>query len=101
VPASRPTPDTGGDSSGPRVIFQPLPEIPDELRRHVLHLNAVVRFAIAADGSATAVLERATPDPRLNTALLAAFARWRFFPAVEHGKPVPSTLTLNVPVIVR
>jgi len=84
-----------------RAIFQPMPEIPPELRRQAMHLVAVVEFAIAPDGTAQAVLREATPDPALNRVLIAAFARWRFFPALEQGKPIASTLTLRVPISVE
>lgn len=96
-------PDEGlsGGTGGARAIVQPAPVIPPELRRHVMNLVAVVRFTIAADGSASAELEEATPDPRLNQALLDAYQRWRFFPATQHGKPVASTVTLRVPVRVE
>jgi protein TonB len=102
-PAPPPPPETGpsGDTAGARAMVQPAPVIPPELRRHAVDLVAEVRFAIAADGSATAELVQATPDSRLNQVLLDAFRRWRFFPATEHGKPVASTLTLRVPVRVE
>ena len=89
-----------GGTSGARAIIQPKPEIPPELRYQTINLVAVVHFVIAADGSATASLEQPTPDPRLNRVLLDAFKRWRFFPALDHGKPVASTLTLRVPIVV-
>ncbi len=104
APSPPPPPqETGpsGDTGGARVLLRPAPVIPPELRRHVLDLVAVVRFAVAADGSATAELAEATPDPRLNQVLLDAFRRWRFFPATEHGRPVASTVTLRVPVRVE
>lgn len=94
---ARPT----GDTSGARAIYQPLPELPPDLRRHALDLVATVRFTIAADGSALPELVEATPDPALNAALLDGFRRWRFFPAVERGRPVASILVLRVPVVVR
>jgi protein TonB len=88
-------------SGGARAIFQPLPVIPPDLRRHVLNLVAVVRFTIAIDGSASAELVDATPDPRLNQILLDTFRRWRFFPEIADGRPVASILMLRVPVHVE
>ncbi len=75
--------------------------IPPELRHQAINLVAVVRFVVAADGSATVTLEQPTPDPRLNQVLVAAFRQWRFFPAMEQGKPIGSTITLRVPVTVE
>lgn len=80
--AAQPATGAGRAQAGPSV---PSPAGPDQ----------------AADGSATAELEEATPDPRLNQVLLAAFQRWRFFPATEHGQPVASTLVLRVPIKVE
>ncbi|HUJ88327.1 MAG TPA: energy transducer TonB [Burkholderiales bacterium] len=88
----------GGDRMSARAIFKPMPQIPDELRRRALHTVAVVRFEVAADGSAKAALLRPTPLPQLNLLLLQAFGRWRFFPALQDGKPVPSVIDLSVPV---
>jgi protein TonB len=84
-----------------RAILRPMPRIPDELRAHALDTVAVVRFDVAPDGSANAMLLRATPNPQLNELLLEAFKRWRFFPALRDGKPVASVLELRVPVKVE
>lgn len=84
-----------------RAILQPSPVVPPELRHRVLALEAVVRFTIATDGTATAELEEATPDPRINQILLDAFRHWRFFPAMQEGKPIASTLVLRVPIRVE
>lgn len=93
--------EASGGTSGARAIYQPAPVIPPELRHQAINLVAVVRFAVAADGSATVTLEQPTPDPRLNQVLVNAFRQWRFFPALEQGKPVGSTITLRVPVTVE
>lgn len=91
----------GSDQMSARAILRPMPEIPDDLREHTLDAVAVVRFAVAADGSAGATLVQATPIPRLNQLLLEAFNRWRFFPALKDGKPVASVMELRVPVRIR
>ena len=90
-----------GGTGAARAIVQPSPVIPPELRRHLLAVEAVVRFTIAADGTAIAELEDATPDPRINQILLDTFRRWRFFPALQEGKPTASTLVLRVPIRVE
>ncbi len=90
-----------GGTGGARAIFQPSPVIPSELRRHAMNFVAVVRFSIAGDGSASAELVEATPVPELNQVLLDTFRRWRFFPAMQNGMPVSSTLVLKVPVRVE
>jgi TonB family protein len=100
APPPLPAPPAGG-ATGARAIYQPRPEIPDELRRRRLDAVAVVVFHVNPDGSAAVELREATDDPRLNQALLDGFKRWRFFPALDHDKPVASILELRVPVRVR
>lgn len=83
------------------MLYQPLPEIPDDLRRRNINFVALARFHVAANGSAQVELIDPTPEPTLNRALLAALARWRFFPAMEQGKPVASVIEIRVPISVR
>jgi protein TonB len=86
---------------GARAIVKPMPEIPEPLRRHDLDLVAVARFRVAVDGSAQVELIEPTSDPQLNRVLLEALRRWRFFPAIENGKPVASTIDIRIPISVR
>jgi protein TonB len=89
----------GGE--GARVIFQPLPKIPDDLREDALHTVAVARFHVAANGTATVELITPTPNPKLNQVLLDTLKTWRFFPAIKDGNPVASLQDLRIPVEVR
>ena len=86
---------------GARALYQPLPEIPEELRRRALDLVAVARFRVAANGSAEVELIQPTPDAALNRALLDTLKKWRFFPALEGGKPQASTIEIRIPISVR
>jgi protein TonB len=86
---------------GARALYQPLPEIPEELRHQNLSLVAVARFRVAANGSAEVELIEPTPDPLLNRALMDTLRKWRFFPALENGKPVPSSIDIRIPISVR
>ena len=56
---------------------------------------------VAADGSAQVELIEPTSDPDLNRALLDSLKRWRFFPAMQTGKPVASTVDIRIPVSVK
>jgi periplasmic protein TonB len=94
------TPPSGG-TAGARALYQPLPEIPDELRRRAIDLVAVAQFRVAANGSAEVELIQPTPDATLNRALLEALKKWRFFPALEAGKPVASSMEIRIPISVR
>ena len=78
-----------------------MPQIPDELRKRPIDAVAIVVFHVNPDGSASVELREATGDPRLNQVLLDGFRRWRFFPAVDHDKPVASVIELRVPIQVR
>jgi len=96
---------TGGSRDGGRMsaraIFKPLPEIPEGLRRRNVELVAVARFRVAANGSALVELIEPTTDPELNRALLETLKRWRFFPAMQDGKPVASNLDIRIPISVK
>lgn len=91
----------GGGSVGARAIYQPLPEIPEALRHREIAVVAVARFRVAATGSAQVELIKPTNDPELNRTLLETLKRWRFFPAVQDGKPVASTVDIRIPISVR
>src|SRR5260221_12312358 len=83
APASPPAaaPPDGGNM-GARVLYQPKPEIPEQLRRRSLDLAPLARFHMAADGSAQVELVEPTPDPDLNRSLMETLKKWRvFFPA--------------------
>jgi len=91
-----------GTVMGARAIYKPLPEIPEELRRRTsLALVALARFHVAADGSAQVELIEPTPDPSLNQTLMATLRKWRFFPAMDAGKPVASDVDIRIPVSVK
>jgi periplasmic protein TonB len=91
----------GGGNMGARAIYSPLPEIPESLRRRTLELVAVARFRVAANGSAQVELTQPTSEPELNQALLASLRRWRFFPAMQDGKPAASAVEIRIPISVR
>src|SRR5260221_2913735 len=83
-PAAAP-PD--GGNMGARVLYQPKPEIPEQLRRRSLELAALARFHIAADGSAQVELVEPTPDPDLNRSLMETLKKWRIFSRLRRATP--------------
>ena len=93
-------PPSGGNM-GARALYQPLPEIPEELRRRAIDLVAVARFRVAANGSAEVELIEPTQDAALNRALIETLKKWRFFPALEGGKPKASTIEIRIPISIR
>jgi protein TonB len=86
---------------GARALYKPLPEIPEALRRRTLQLLALARFRVAVDGSATVELVEPTSDPQFNRTLLDKLRTWRFFPAMEQGRPVSSSLDIRIPISVQ
>lgn len=99
LPATPAAPDTrsaGTANMGAQAIVRPMPQIPDDLRQDAFNAVAVVRFHVAADGTATFELARPTPNPRLNRLLLEKLKEWRFFPAMRDGKPVASDQDIRI-----
>lgn len=79
-----------------RLISQPLPVLPNDLREDGYQAVAVARFLVHADGTFDIDLVKPTSNPRLNQILLETLRRWRFFPAVESGRPVESQQDVRV-----
>lgn len=94
-------PPSGTDTMSARAIYKPMPEIPDSLRHRTVDLVAVARFRVTVDGSAQVELTQPTSDPDLNRALVETLKRWRFFPAMQAGKPILSTIDIRIPVSVK
>ena len=94
-------PPSGTDTMSARAIYKPMPEIPEALRHRTVDLVAVARFRVTADGSAQVELTEPTSNPDLNGALLEALKRWRFFPAMQAGKPIVSTIDIRIPISVK
>jgi len=66
---------------GNSPIYNPLPQIPDELRHEAFQSEAEARFYIAASGEVTNVeLLKPCTNPKLNYLLLKALRNWKFAP---------------------
>jgi periplasmic protein TonB len=100
-PAVQPQRPVESNRAAARILFRPLPKIPDELRDQALEMEALARFDIKPDGTATVELVRPTPNPALNRIILDTLRTWRFFPALDAGKPVASTQEVRVQLEVR
>jgi periplasmic protein TonB len=90
-----PSPTTSGTAQA-RLLSQPIPVLPDDLREQGYQLTAVAHFTIHADGSIDVELIKPTQNPRLNQILLDTLHRWRFFPAMQNGHPVDSEQDVRV-----
>jgi protein TonB len=82
--------------SAARVISQPMPSLPDDLREDAYQAVAVARFDIHADGTIEVELSKPTQNPRLNALLLETLSKWRFFPAMQGGHAVESHQDVRV-----
>ena len=99
-----PSPSTGQGGTqqmGARALYQPKPTLPEDLRDETIHTVLVARFHINPDGSATVELIQPTPNPRINQSFLNTLKTWRFFPAIQAGKPVASVLDVKLPIDVE
>jgi hypothetical protein len=85
-----------GSHSEARLLTPSEPELPAELSDRAFSFDVTARLTIALDGAVTQVmLSQPTPEPYLNQALIVALQRWRYYPAVDAGKPVASTVEVN------
>jgi periplasmic protein TonB len=94
-------PAAGGRRRDGRAIYKPLPEIPEALRHRTLEMVAVARFRMAPNGVTQVELTEPTSEPELNRALLVSLKQWRFFPAMQDGRPVASTVDIRIPISLR
>ncbi|MHB1246967.1 MAG: energy transducer TonB [Sulfuriferula sp.] len=92
---------TGTQQMGARALYQPKPKLPEDLRDETIHTVVSARFHIKPDGSATVELTQPATDPRVNQFILSTLKTWRFFPAIQDGKPVASVLDVKLPINVE
>ncbi|WP_322016143.1 energy transducer TonB [Paraburkholderia sp. J12] len=90
------TPTSAPGSLRARVLAQPMPVLPDDLREQGYQVTAVAHFKVHPDGSFDVELVKPTQNPRLNQILLETLHHWRFFPAMENGHPVESEQEVRV-----
>lgn len=61
------------------ALFNPLPQIPDDLRLEAFNSEAVARFYIEANGAVSRVeLIKPCANPKLNHLLLKSLKSWKF-----------------------
>jgi TonB family protein len=87
-----------------RLLVQSEPELPAEFTDRAFSFDVTARLEVGSDGAVTSViLAQPTPEPYLNQALIVALQKWRYYPAVDAGKPVAATVevhfTLSAPAI--
>lgn len=90
---------TGG--SGPRAIYSPVPNIPDDMRDEVMQATAVARFHVGRDGSATVTLIASTEFSELDELIIDTLRKWRFHPAVKNGVAIDSEAEVRLRITVQ
>jgi len=100
-PGAQATIRGGSDHKGARAIYAPLPKIPDELREEVFQAEAVARFEVAYDGTATVSLIKPTANPRLNQIVVNTLKQWKFSPALKGGIAIDSVFEIRIPITVE
>jgi TonB family protein len=88
-------------AEGPLAIHAPPLQVPEETAGSGLAPEAAVKISIDARGAVTKVdVISITPasdyDEHFRRGLVDTISKWRFAPATENGKPVPSTLDWRV-----
>ncbi len=93
----------GGASEniGARALYDPIPQIPDDLRENVFSALAIAHFVVDREGQVQVTLVQSTSSPQLNQVILASLRTWKFFPATRDGVPVSSEFDLRIPIAVQ
>jgi len=77
-------------------LYQPLPDIPEELRYEAMRTKALARFNIATDGTVKSVdLIQPSNSPKLNYLLIKSLKQWRF-EASNHEASQEISITFEV-----
>ena len=80
----------------PRVVYQPPPEYPAELRRRKLAGTVHVLFVVDERGRVKNPIVKKSTHPAFEQPALQAIRRWRFEPGRSGGKPV--AFRMRVPI---
>ena len=80
----------------PRVVSQPPPQYPVELRRKKLSGTVHVMFMVDAGGHVISPTVQKSPDPAFDRPALEAVRKWRFEPGKRNGQTVQ--FKMRVPI---
>jgi protein TonB len=94
-------PASGAGLQGLTPIQKVDPAYPAELMRSEVEGVVMLYAVIHADGSVGRIRLLSGVNERLNANAAAAFAKWRFQPALRDGKPVELEAVVKVPFRVR
>lgn len=80
----------------PKVVHQPAPDFPAELRRRKTEGSVHVLFIVDRSGRVESPIVQKSSHPALEQPALQAVRRWRFEPGRRQGQPVP--FRMRVPI---
>lgn len=80
----------------PRVIMQPAPQYPPEMKKKKIQGTVHVLFIVDKDGRVTEPKVQKSDNPAFDAAALNAVKRWRFEAGKKNGQPVP--FRMRVPI---
>jgi protein TonB len=73
----------------PRVVFQPAPQYPPELKKKKIQGTVHVLFMVEKDGRVKDPKIQKSDQAEFDTPAINAVRRWRFEPGKRNGQPVP------------
>jgi protein TonB len=80
----------------PRVVYQPAPDFPAEIRSRKQQGTVYVLFVVNQSGSTVNPIVQNSTHPAFERPALRAVKRWRFEPGKRKGKPVQ--FKMRVPI---
>jgi TonB family protein len=86
----------GGNVQAMKLVRQPRPEYPPELRAAGVEGTVVLQAVISKEGSPLELRVLSATDARLNQAALNAVTKWRYTPTLLNGQPVETQTTINI-----
>ena len=80
----------------PRVVYQPAPDYPAELRRKKIQGTVHVLFVVDRNGRTVNPVVQKSTHPAFEAPALRAIKRWRFEPGKRSGKPVQFKMRIPI-----
>lgn len=80
----------------PRVVFQPAPQYPPEMKKKKMQGTVYVLFIVDKDGRVKDPKVQKSDNPAFDNPALGAVRRWRFEPGKVGGQPVQ--FRMRVPI---
>jgi len=86
----------GGSVTPPRVTFQPNPDYSEEARKSKYQGSLQLGVTALPDGTASDVCVERALGMGLDEKAVEVVRQWKFQPGLEHGKPLPVRMRVEV-----